>query len=93
MYFMNTWEIDEKADRYKNHPVLGKATRFLQRFRDLVDENSDGWCYWPVPVRAAKRLMEMINTPDTATEAEYKAAMRSIKSFCTKHKFALPSDA
>lgn len=90
MLFMNTWEIDERADRFKSHPVLGKATRFLQRFRDLIDRNSDGWAYWPLPVRAAKSLQELIQNPDTATEAAYKKAIRPIKAFCTRHKLTFP---
>lgn len=92
MYFMNRWEIDDRAFRHQNHPVLGKATRFLQRFRDLIDENSDGWAYWRAPVKAAAKLMDMIQQPETATEAAYKKAMTPIKSFCTRHKLPLPSD-
>ena len=60
MKFMNTWDIDEAVARFPGHPVLGKATRFLARFRDEVDAHSDGWAYWAAPVRAAAKLIAMI---------------------------------
>ena len=90
MHFMNTWEIDDCRDRYAKHPVLGPATRFLADFRDLIDQNSDGWCYWRPPVQAADKLMTLIEHPETATAAALKKALTPIKSFCTRHKLKLP---
>lgn len=83
MLFMNRWEIDESVERYRNHPVLSRATRFLAEFRDETDANSDGWCYWPLPVRAAARLMTLIQSGD-ATESQFKSALGPIKSFYTR---------
>ena len=90
MHFMNRWEIDEQAARHCNHKVLGPATRFLQHFRDLIDSNSDGWAYWGPPVHGAKRLMLLIQNPETATEATFKKALTPIKTFCTRHKLPMP---
>jgi hypothetical protein len=88
--WMNRWEIDCAAERYQDHPVLGKATQFLQRFRDLIDANSDGWCYWRLPIKAAEKLMNMIQKPETATPEMFKKALTPIKSFCTRHKLPMP---
>jgi hypothetical protein len=88
---MNRWEIDEAAARHSRHPVLGPATRFLVEFRDLVDSNSDGWCYWRAPVRACDRLFTLIKTPQAATPDALKRALTPIKSFCTRHRLAMPA--
>jgi hypothetical protein len=80
---MNRWDIDQSVDRFRNHPVLGKATKFLADFRDEVDSHSDGWCHWPLPCRAAKNLQSLIQSGD-ATEAAFKKAIVPIKSFYTR---------
>ena len=86
--FMNESDINRAVERYRYHPVLGKATRFLAAFRDEVDAHSDGWAYWRAPVEAARKLMTMIKTPDTATEDTFKAALTSIRRFYTKRGIA-----
>jgi hypothetical protein len=60
MFFMNAWDISEAAERFKTHPVLGPATRFLLEFSEEVNANSDGWAYWGPPVHAAEKLMRII---------------------------------
>lgn len=84
MMFMNAWEIDEFVERYRNHLVLSQATRFLRDFRDEVDAHSDGWAYWPLPCRAAKGLMELIQSPETATEEKFRKSLAPIRSFYTR---------
>ena len=94
MRFMNRWDIDEAVRRYDDHPVLGPATQTLLNLEEWTDSHSDGWAYWPKPVRAAKRLMEMIERDGTwnyrtddredVTVEEYKAALRPIKAFRTR---------
>ncbi len=99
MRFMNTWAIDEAAARYADHPVLGPATRTLAGLRDAADANSDGWCYWPKPARAAAALMELIERDgtsrylfdtarDDATPAEYARACATLKGFRTRSGLA-----
>jgi hypothetical protein len=101
MLFHNTWEIDENAQQFAGHPVLGPATTLLQRFRDEVNQNSDGWAHWPLPAKAAKSLMELIDQakrcrrdllPDSEmpTMKQAKKAATRIKTFCTKHKLQFP---
>jgi hypothetical protein len=91
--WMNDSEIEEAADRYRLHPVLGPATRTLQNLAAWVNGNSDGWPYWRQPARAADKLMTLIggyrdwmDDPDRAdvTAAAYRAALRPLKTFRTK---------
>ncbi len=88
---MNTWEIDENAERYGSHPVLGKAARFLVRFRDLIDRSSDGWAYWGPPVQSCRRLFLLFQDPETATDDQLKKAMAPVKSFCTRYRTQCPN--
>jgi len=89
MSFMNTWEINEQKDRHAAHPILGPATRTLASLRDAADANSDGWCYWPKPSRAASKLMDLIaHAGDDVTADELIAAYRPLKSFRTRTKIA-----
>src|SRR4051794_31203879 len=97
MKFMNEWEIEDAAIRYRNHDLLGPATKTLANLADWTNHNSDGWPYWSTPCRAAAKLMELIERDGTAkyhfdddredvTAAELKAAYTPIKAFCTRHK-------
>jgi hypothetical protein len=88
MLFMNEWEIKETMVRYRNHAVLSKATRFLDAFKDQVNLNSDGWPYWSQPVKSAAKLMQLIENPDTATEANFRKALMPIRSFYTRKGYA-----
>ena len=60
MRFMNTWEIDEAVQRFADNTVLSAAAQTLANLRDCADANSDGWCYWPKPCRAAAQLQDLI---------------------------------
>jgi hypothetical protein len=93
---MNEWDVEEAAARYADHPILGPATQTLRNLMHWTNANSDGWAYWPKPARAAARLMEVIERDGTSryrfdddrddvTETEYRAALRPIKTFRTKH--------
>lgn len=101
MLFHNTWEIDQNAEQFKRHPIVGPATELLQKFRDVVNEKSDGWHVWKLPVVAAKPLMELIDQakrcqrdslPDSEmpTMKQAKKAASRIKAFCTKHNLEFP---
>ena len=94
MRFMNEYEIDDRARQYREHPILGPATRTLEALKDCANHNSDGWCYWLKPSRAAAKLMEMVERDGTAryahgdrddvTAAEYRRALSPIKAFRTR---------
>lgn len=85
MLFMNTWEIDEAVIQNQGRPVLGKASLFLLQLRDEVNRVSDGWHSWPLPARAAKQLMELVQGKLPAEESSYRKALSPIKSFYTRH--------
>lgn len=95
MLFMNTYEIDESVQRWRNHPTLGPASRTLANLRDCADNNSDGWAFWPKPCRAAKQLQELLQANDPhrrewnhkePTAIEVKVTYRPIRAFLTRSK-------
>lgn len=87
MLFMNNYDIQSALNRHVDHPVLSRATRFLARLEEETDQHSDGWIYWPLPARAAKGLMTLIQSGD-ATEAQYKKALSPIKAFYTRRGYS-----
>lgn len=90
MTWLNNDSISMSIERHRNHPVLSCATVFLQQFVEMVDQHSDGWAYWPKPARAATRLMNMINHPETASENELKLSVRTVRMFCTRFNLLCP---
>ncbi len=60
--FMNEYEIDEAARCYAHDPILGKASRFLQEFKNEVNAHSDGWAYWKPAMTSAGKLMTLIRS-------------------------------
>jgi hypothetical protein len=94
--WMNQWEVEEAAERFKSHPVLGKYARFLDAFKNEVNEHSDGWAYWKLPTKAADKLMTILHGHMFAgmgayprlpepTDADLKKTLAPIKAFYTKH--------
>jgi hypothetical protein len=95
MRYMNTYEIEDAARRFRDHAILGPAVQTLTNLMNWTNENSDGWAYWPKPARAAARLMLLIEGDDPrsavfdrkredVTLAEYRKALAPIKSFRTR---------
>jgi hypothetical protein len=92
MLFLNEAEIDAAVYNWQNHPTLGPATKTLQNLKDCANQNSDGWCYWPKPCRAAKSLQELIqgNVEDRyssrldVTAAQVRKTYAPIKAFLTR---------
>lgn len=94
MRFANSYEIEEALRRFDGHPILGPASQTLSNLSVWADNNSDGWCYWPKPCRAAARLIELMFGDGTnfyreavlgnITLAEYRSALRPIKAFRTR---------
>jgi hypothetical protein len=93
--WMNGYEIEEAAERFGAHPVLGPATLYLQTFKNEVNEHSDGWPYWSAPAKAADKLMNLIHSNlragmgaypnvEAPTLADVKKAIAPIKAFYTR---------
>jgi hypothetical protein len=62
-----------------------------------TNQNSDGWCYWPKPCRAAKNLQALLQSHaryqwDTSevTAEEYRKALVPIKAFRTRQGADFP---
>lgn len=84
MYFMNEYEVIMATETCASHPVLGKAARFLRAYMQQVDLNSDGWPYWNAPVKAAEKLMKLVNGYSEPSEYQLMLALIPIKSFYTR---------
>lgn len=95
MLFMNSFEIDEAVEKYREHPVLGPAAQLLASVRDVADQNSDGWAYWPVPCRATRALQELLQQGPTKSLTElrqqFRVAVIPIKAFYTRRRSELPN--
>ena len=94
MLYMNEYDIEYAARQHGHHPVLGPAIQTLRNLMDWTNQNSDGWAYWPKPVRAAKNLQALIqgDSPtaffddyrEDVTVEKYRAALKPIKAFRTR---------
>ena len=91
MMFMNEYEVEETvllAARYEL-PQAMEAAMTLTRLVNWANRNSDGWCYWPKPCRAAKGLQELLSgmdrfDPDDLDPADVRRAYGPIKAFLTR---------
>jgi hypothetical protein len=88
MHFMNRWDIERACVTHEDDPLLGPAARTLRNLEEWTNRNSDGWAYWPKPVRAAARLIDLLDrTPwdeRVITKEQVQAALRPIKAFRTR---------
>jgi hypothetical protein len=97
LLYMNDYDIQMAQQILGSDPVLGPAIRFLNEFRNEVNEHSDGWAYWSAPLKAAAQLMTLIQTGVNArregkahgvTVDNLKRAMAPIKAFMTRRGLA-----
>jgi hypothetical protein len=104
---MNEWDIESALRRFDPGRTPNRAylANVVSALRDWANSNSDGWVYWPLPVRAARKAIELIDggtTPERieqeehdATDAEVRAALSPIKALLTKqgvrHETVLPA--
>lgn len=88
MTYMNEHEINLAKQRHTDHPILSKAAIFLSEFRDQVNRHSDGWPYWSPPVKAAAKLMALLEGGTPPSESELQNALRPIKAFYTRHGYS-----
>ncbi len=90
MRFMNDFDLHTARSRYGRGDTPNRLALVMvvDQLREWTNNHSDGWAYWPKPVRAAARAMELIDVRETTdiTEAEMVAAVRPIKAFLTRQK-------
>lgn len=94
MKFFNDYDIQRAREAFAHHEVLNNATALLQNVALDADENSDGWHSWPLPCRASKQLIELIEAaykdPSVGTQAAFKKAAAPIKAFYTRIRAKVP---
>lgn len=98
MLYMNDWDLDNARHRYGRGKTPNRLALVMvvDNLREWANENSDGWAYWPLPCRAAKNAMELIQSTaypeyerrqhEDITDEEMHAAVRPIKSFLSRQK-------
>lgn len=86
MLYMNREDIARARLRaqHSQNTVLIRATTFLAQFQEEVDAHSDGWPYWFASVKAAVKLMRLIQDSEEPTETDLRKALVPIKSFYTR---------
>lgn len=93
MLFMNEYDIAHARNTYSPYTTPNRAhlAATVASLAEWADNNSDGWAYWPLPLRAANKAMALIESTTNAendrrrrtdaTDAETRAALRPIKAF------------
>jgi len=88
MRFMNDFDLHCARTHFGHGDTPNRLALVLcvDNLREWADMNSDGWAYWPKPVRAALKAIELIDGRTTVdiTDAEMNAAVRPIKAFLTR---------
>lgn len=98
--WMNDSEIDEALDVTRDRaPEYLPYVKYLSDWRDIINQNSDGWPYWKAGYHCASRLMELTSqlmdgfrdrgTPRPKVK-EFDRALTPIKSCATRHKLPVP---
>jgi len=89
---MNDFDLHCARQRFGrgNTPNRLALTMVVDNLREWSDKHSDGWAYWPKPVRAAAKAIALVDGLDRATgditDAEMSAAVRPIKAFLTRQQ-------
>lgn len=92
--WMNQFEIESAASCKHDCPNVRKGVRLLFCLMQAVNEQSDGWAYWPAPAHAADKLMNLLHTAgnlqfgthNTISEADLRKAIRPIRAMVTREK-------
>ena len=97
---MNEYDIDRALEVVRQHaPEFFIYVKYLSDWRDIINQNSDGWAYWSAGTRPASNLEDLIsklmhsisgrNVEEPSVKEFYKA-LTPIKSFATRHKLPAP---
>ncbi len=98
MRYMNDFDLHHARQRFTRSSTPNRLALVMvvDNLREWSNNHSDGWAYWPKPVRAAARAMELIESTtnegnraqerEDITDAEMLAAVRPIRAFLTRQK-------
>lgn len=79
-------------------PEILPFARFLDDWKETVDQNSDGWSSWRAGSKCADRLMDLLQEADRSRRGQghvpprelFLKALMPIRSFASKKKFPKP---
>lgn len=92
MKFYNDFDIEMAARRHQENPILSRAARVLAEYRDIVNQNSDGWGTWTAGTKVAGSLVDLLEKHE-ASETDVRKAVTRVKSFCTRRGLPQPASA
>lgn len=95
MTWMNEWDIEDALRRFypDETPNLATGAQVVATLAHWTNQNSDGWCYWQKPSRAASSLMTLLEAARRPnyngdmvdiTAAQLAKVLRPIKAFLTR---------
>ena len=94
MRYVNEYDLEDMARRFdpESVPVVTVGLLILVRLVNWTNRNSDGWAYWPKPVRAAARLIDLVESvdrfdPEDVSVADLNRALVPVKAFATRQGF------
>lgn len=97
--WMNSGDIDRMVLVGETDlPEILPFARLLADWRDIVDENSDGWSTWRTGSKCADRLMNLLQEADSSRRGRgqvpprelFLKALTPIKSFATQRELPKP---
>ena len=96
---LNEGEIDQYLELInQNTPEYAPYIQFLSDWRDIVNDNSDGWAYWKQGRMAADRLCTLMQKVVYSLRGqgklpphdECKNALNPIRHMAKKNNFDIP---
>lgn len=94
------YEIDNAHELISSElPEYAGYSQFLSDWRDVVNENSDGWGHWKAGSKAADKLGALVKqTADSIRVLEIdppslddlKKALKPIRAAATRHDLTVP---
>jgi hypothetical protein len=92
--WMNQSEIEWAARQTHECPNVRKGVNLLLRLMQAVNEQSDGWAYWPAPAKAAEKLTDLLGTAGnlnhgthgTISTADLRKAITPIRTMVTRQQ-------
>lgn len=97
--WMNRDEIERMVEIAEEEmPKILPFVRFLNDWKEIVDENSDGWSSFRAGSKCAEKLMILVKEAESSRRGRgqvpprelFKRSLASIRSFASKRDFPVP---
>ena len=88
--WMNAMDIDDAVSRITRPTHLREAALFLQAFKELINDISDGWPYWSYGTKCSSDLQKIVSDAQwpvnqigdgCSTPAEVRKACLKVSTF------------